>query len=271
MHCEKCGSADTEVVKCGKCGQKSRIQCSNCAFSSCTDKYCEVISIKKKIKILTYFAITLIVLMIFVLPVIFMKVIGDGEKPDPTRKPPTRVASATPTAPATVPASPAAPPTPTVSAPPTPAPPTAPPTPPPPPPTPAGPNPAETRAKVVEAGRSLVTQKVGYKKDATDPSQGGIDYLPLVAWVFAKQGIKVPASLRDLASAGQRITDRAKLEPGDVILFSIKNNDKVSFVGVYTGGGKFVCSYPGKGVLEPDLSNKFFDERYRYAVRIVGP
>src|SRR5688572_14755406 len=68
MHCEKCGSADTEVIKCAKCGQKSRIKCANCAFSNCTDKYCEVISIKSKIKVLTYFAIILIVLMVLILP-----------------------------------------------------------------------------------------------------------------------------------------------------------------------------------------------------------
>ena len=71
MHCEKCGSADTEVVKCGDCGQKSCVKCSNCGFASCTDKYCAAIAIKRKIKILKWAVVIIILIMIGTIPFVY--------------------------------------------------------------------------------------------------------------------------------------------------------------------------------------------------------
>lgn len=265
MHCEKCGSADTEVVKCSKCGQKSRIKCSNCAFSNCTDKYCEVISIKKNIKILTYFAITLIVVMIFVLPVVITRILEDsdplGGVVDPTTPPtPTQVASAPPTP--SAPATPTAPPTPTQpitpveAQPPTPS-------------EPAAPDPAEVRKSVVASARELIDQKTPYKKGATDPSQGGIDFVPFVAWCFKQQGIDVPSSMKGLAGVSDRISDVSALEPGDVLFFSMKKNNRPNFVGVHLGGGKFACAYPKKKVLVTSVNTKFWKPRFVYGTRPV--
>lgn len=254
MHCEKCGSADTEVVKCPKCGQKSRIQCANCAFSSCTDKYCEVISIKRKIKILTYFAVALIVLMVFVLPVIIMRAL---EEEDPTKQP-TAVASATTTPPATQPA-------------------TTPPPPPPPAtapevtddPMPPGPSPEEQVAQASQEIEKLVAAGTPFKAGSSDPSSGGIGFAEFVVHVLKAGGIDVPVRIGEMEKAGRKITSIDEIEAGDIVFFSIKRNNRANFVGVATGGGKFACVYPKKKAMELALSNKFFKPRFMYGVRVT--
>jgi len=265
MHCEKCGSADTQVVKCSKCGQKSRIQCGNCSFSSCTDKYCEVISIKRKIKILTYFAVTLIVLMVFVLPVIIMRAIEEDPTPAPTRV----VQNPTPEA-TEEPPPPPPPPPPTATEPATPddggfevdpfeed----------PPPPEPSGPTPAEQRQSAASEARRLVEARLPFKSGATTPEEGGIGFAEFVAWTLGEAGVDVSASLPAMAKLGDKVRDASELQPGDVIFFSIKRNNKASFVGLALGDGKFACVYPGKSAMEIPLDHKFWKPRFLYGVR----
>ncbi len=252
MHCEKCGSADTEVTKCSKCGQKSLIQCHNCSYKVCADKYCEVISIKRKIKILTFIAVALMALMVVVLPVIFLGL--DSDKPAvPTPKPTSTVA-----------------PDPTEA---------------PPPPTSVAPDPPpapdpevvlrEKRTTVEKTIRQLVGEGVGYKKGSSDPASGGLDFVGFVQYALGRAGEELPRNPGAILKMGDRISDRSQLEIGDIVVFSKKPNDsRPNFLGVYIGNDEFSCSYPSgarKGVIKVKLSHKFWSPRFLFGVRVLKP
>lgn len=273
MHCEKCGSADTEVTRCGKCGQKSLIRCHNCGYQVCADKYCEVISIKRKIRLLTYFAMFLIFLMVIILPVVFVQ--AWDEDPEPTARPtPTQVATKPPATPTQTATKPPVSPTQVATKPATPKPPTPqPPTSQPatkPPQKPPGVVLQERRDAVRDLGRKLVQQKLGYKKKSSDPKSGGLDFVGFVQHVLQEANVVLPRSPAAILKAGRRINGTDALLPGDVLVFSKKPGSKTpNFLGVYLGGGKFGCSYPGKGVIEIDLGHKFWKPRYLFAVRTI--
>jgi len=62
----------------------------------------------------------------------------------------------------------------------------------------------------------------------------GFDCSGLVAWSFARIGLRLPHSSYLLAQLGQSVAPSA-LRPGDVLVFH-----GASHVGIYIGHGKFV-------------------------------
>jgi cell wall-associated NlpC family hydrolase len=249
LHCEKCGSADTEVTKCGKCGQKSLIRCHNCGNQVCADKYCEVISIKRKIKILTYFAMGLVLLIFLILPVVIMKAMEEPE--EPTKRPrPTQVASKPPTTPPK--------PTPAASKPP--------------PKSPAQLL-EERRQKVAALGRQLAAEKVPYKKGSSDPRSGGLDFLGYVQHTLKAGGINVSRSPKEFLKLGPKVSDKSKLVAGDVLFFTTKpDSRRPNFVGIYLGKGDFGCAFPSgkrQGVLSIALDHPYWAKRYLFGVHSI--
>ena len=267
MHCEKCGSADTEVIKCGDCGQKSRVRCANCGYYACTDKYCSVIAIKRKIRLLTWCAGIIFLVMLGTLPFVISTYMGAGGD-DPGGGPvptvmPTEVASPTPTptpTPAPTPTRPATPPTPTAQ-------PTRPATPTPPPPTARPgdfPNQAAFRRAIVEAidaGEGIMfgtgTNRAGMRPDY------------YVRWTFRQIDWDVPESIDGFVETGRRIDDMSALQPGDVLFFSIRQDGRASYVGIYRGDGRFACIAPtqGRGWVVGPLAHDFFRPRFLFARR----
>ncbi|MDA9563067.1 NlpC/P60 family protein [Flavobacteriales bacterium] len=60
---------------------------------------------------------------------------------------------------------------------------------------------------------------------------------------------------------------RADLEPGDLVFFKIYNN-KISHVGIYLGGSKFVHASTKRGVIVSDLTEKYYHSRYAAGGRV---
>jgi cell wall-associated NlpC family hydrolase len=66
----------------------------------------------------------------------------------------------------------------------------------------------------------------------------------LVVWSYAKVGISLPHSSRDLINVGQRVS-KADLKPGDLVFFG----SPIHHVGIYIGGGQMVeAPYTGASV-----------------------
>ncbi len=93
IHCEKCDSPETEVTTCPECKQKTFVKCANCGYAACTDKYCAILAIRRKIRFFSYLAGFLFVVLLATTPFVIKAISKHREKtalrpkPAPAGKP----------------------------------------------------------------------------------------------------------------------------------------------------------------------------------------
>ncbi len=299
MHCNKCGSKETETVKCGNCQQSSSVKCKSCGHEFCSDRYCEVIALHSKRKRLTRVAIIMFLAILCTVPSTLSVMTGgiqtiagkeppppaarpdwgkDTPPPPPEEPPPGGEApEEQPLPPGTEQADADTPPAPPEEGPP------APPDSPPPPPMPGelppepGPSAEEDRMTMEEqyeflSNRLRASIGMQYKKGGTSPESGGVDAPGFVRWLFSANELGLDPIENDysaIASAGEPVQGQ-DFKPGDILLFSIKKDGKTSFVGIYWKDGEFVYPFPRKKeVISGKLSVSFFQQRLLGARRLV--
>ncbi|WP_339124276.1 C40 family peptidase [Pseudonocardia sp. D17] len=104
----------------------------------------------------------------------------------------------------------------------------------------------ETNPKAqVVIDRALSQQGVPYVwagGDANGPTKGGFDCSGLIVYAFAGIGVTVPHQTQSIWATFQpAVTDRAQLQPGDMLLFSSNGTaGGIHHVGLYLGDGKMV-------------------------------
>ena len=97
-----------------------------------------------------------------------------------------------------------------------------------------------------------------YRYGGTDPR--GFDCSGLVQYTFAKAGVRLPRTSRDIFRSSQLIGPGER-QPGDLVFFAISKG-KVSHVGIYSGSGQFIHSpSSGKGVSYASLNNPYWKSR----------
>ena len=126
-------------------------------------------------------------------------------------------------------------------------------------PRPGGGTSTSTSRTSASAPRVLATAEdyigVPYKWGGTSPNTG-FDCSGYVQYVYAKQGVRLPRTSREQASAGQKVTARvSSLRQGDLMLFAERST--ISHVAIYAGGGRIIhSSSSGGGVRYDDLSTR---------------
>lgn len=104
-----------------------------------------------------------------------------------------------------------------------------------------------------------------YRYGGASPSRG-FDCSGLVYYSYRNAGIKVPRTTELLYGDTFPVDPRA-LEPGDLLFFSIRG--KISHVGIYVGGMRFVHSpSSGKTVSYASLNNPYWREHLIRAGRL---
>ena len=90
----------------------------------------------------------------------------------------------------------------------------------------------------------------------------GFDCSGLTMVVYRLNGLDLPRSSRQQWKAGKRV-DRNRLQKGDLVFFATRGGNRVSHVGIYTGGNKFLHA-PGSGrrIRTSSLSSKYYRTRY---------
>lgn len=118
---------------------------------------------------------------------------------------------------------------------------------------------AYLRAELVKTTQSFLG--VPYLWGGTSRDEG-FDCSGLTMTVYRLHGLDLPRTSQEQFEAGEPI-DRAFLKEGDLVFFATRGGHKVSHVGVYIGGGRFVHA-PGKGkrIREDSLSNPYYARRY---------
>jgi hypothetical protein len=118
---------------------------------------------------------------------------------------------------------------------------------------------ARLREEIVRtAGRYV---GVPYRWGGQSPKTG-FDCSGLTMVVYRLNGLNLPRSSRQQWKAGRRI-DRSRLQKGDLVFFATGGGKKVSHVGIYTGGNKFLHA-PGRGrrIRTSSLYSKYYNARF---------
>lgn len=138
-------------------------------------------------------------------------------------------------------------------------------------PTEAGPVPRSADAGAVPVrGSALETAEsllgTPYRSGGADPA--GFDCSGFVQYVFARAGVALPRSVREQWQTGTAI-DRADLEPGDLVFFTIGGRE-VSHVGIALDGGSFIHAPSERGVVRVErLEVEYWSRRYAGARRVT--
>jgi cell wall-associated NlpC family hydrolase len=98
-------------------------------------------------------------------------------------------------------------------------------------------------------------------------AKSGFDCSGLTMTVYRLNGLHLPRSARSQFKAGRGVSKGA-LRQGDLVFFATARRSRVSHVGIYIGGGRFVHA-PGRGkvIRTADLNGSYFKRRYLGARR----
>ena len=90
----------------------------------------------------------------------------------------------------------------------------------------------------------------------------GFDCSGLTMTVYQLNGLNLPRNSARQFEAGDSI-NKEDLQKGDLVFFSLNNQDSVSHVGIYIGDGKFIhASSHGKEIRIDALSAEYFTNHY---------
>lgn len=117
--------------------------------------------------------------------------------------------------------------------------------------------------------RALALLGTPYRWGGTSPDNG-FDCSGLVGYVFRNAlGIELPRVSREMAQTGDLISDRAKLNEGDLVFFGRRG--RVDHVGIYLGEGRFVhAPSTGKDVMVSSLETGYWSGKFMQARRVHG-
>jgi cell wall-associated NlpC family hydrolase len=104
---------------------------------------------------------------------------------------------------------------------------------------------------------SIAKQQLGRPYRYGGLGRKGFDCSGLVHYAHRAAGVRVPRMTRQQYRAARRVA-LEDLHPGDLLFFRL-SGFKVSHVGIYTGGGRFVhAPSSGKRVMVSSLGNDYW-------------
>ncbi|MFN7552909.1 MAG: C40 family peptidase [Pseudomonadota bacterium] len=118
--------------------------------------------------------------------------------------------------------------------------------------------------------RALAELGVRYRFGGTTP-ETGFDCSGLVRWVFRDHPtLALPRASADMARMPAPSVGPGELAPGDLVFFRIRGS-RVSHVGIYVGGGRFVHA-PSRGaaVRIDRLDDRYWKRRWAGARRVLA-
>jgi hypothetical protein len=95
-----------------------------------------------------------------------------------------------------------------------------------------------------------------------ESAHAGFDCSGLTMTVYRLNGMDLPRNSRDQFRAGTPVK-RSALKEGDLVFFATGRPQRVSHVGIYTGGGRFIHA-PGRGknIRFSSMSSGYFSRRF---------
>ena len=114
------------------------------------------------------------------------------------------------------------------------------------------------RGEIVKTARSYIGTP--YQWGGT--TEDGFDCSGLTMVTYRVNGLNLPRVSRDQYRTGDSIS-KSELQPGDLVFFATHGGYRVSHVGIYIGGGRFIhAPSRGKTVRVDSLSAAYFKKTY---------
>lgn len=104
--------------------------------------------------------------------------------------------------------------------------------------------------------------KVTYRFGVRDPQHLTFDCSSFTQFVFSQNGISIPWGSNAQTLVGSPVIDKAYLQKGDLVMFSVGTPGRINHVGIYMGNGKFVGNSPSRGVAIYDMNSGYWKNRY---------
>jgi hypothetical protein len=97
--------------------------------------------------------------------------------------------------------------------------------------------------------------------------RSGFDCSGLTMTVYRLNGLDLPRTAASQFHAGRPVSRHA-LQEGDLVFFNTGRRDRITHVGIYSGGGRFIHA-PGSGktIRSAFLDNRYFEARFAGARR----
>lgn len=97
----------------------------------------------------------------------------------------------------------------------------------------------------------------------------GFDCSGYVMYVYKQNGILLPRQVHRQYDAGLHIRLR-QAQPGDLVFFRTSRNSRLSHVGIYLGGDRFIhAPRSGKRVSYANMDKPYWKKRFRGAVTFM--
>lgn len=98
----------------------------------------------------------------------------------------------------------------------------------------------------------------------------GFDCSGFTSSVFRSQGVRLPRTSGEQARVGAPVS-RGQIKQGDLVFFRTTGGNRISHVGIYVGGGNFIHSSSGGGMVRTDsLSEGYYNRRLATVRRVVS-
>jgi len=107
-----------------------------------------------------------------------------------------------------------------------------------------------------------------YRWGSTDPSRG-FDCSGFVFTVMRNFDVNLNRSSRDMAANNGTRVDRNAMQAGDLVFFATGGGGRVSHVGIYIGGDRFIHSATRGGVMISGMGETYWRTRFVRANRVL--
>jgi cell wall-associated NlpC family hydrolase len=121
------------------------------------------------------------------------------------------------------------------------------------------------RSKIIRTADSCLG--IPYKYGGED--RRGFDCSGFVMYVYRRNGIDMPRSIRDQFYSGARISIKYA-KPGDLVFFRTRSAKTYSHVGIYMGDNRFIHSpRTGRKISYAYLKQNYWKKRYLGAISVI--
>ncbi|MGO4268296.1 C40 family peptidase [Paenibacillus sp. TAF58] len=114
---------------------------------------------------------------------------------------------------------------------------------------------------IVRTAQSYIG-KVRYRFGVRDTNRLLLDCSAFTQMVFQKNGITIPWGSSAQAKVGTPVRNKAQLQKGDLVFFSVSRPGRINHVGIYLGNGKFISNTTSSGVVIRDMNTGYWKGKF---------